>query len=303
MELYRSSHALLHTSWTEGLPQVLIEAFAAGSRLWRPTSAGSARRSAKPRGWSPGRSRRRSIRARGDRLRPRAAGAADRRRKLIRRREDRRRRDRARGRVPAGLIVLGAGREQQDDESSNRQRIAARAPLLTPQPRRNSATRPISAPAVRATTYAFPASISRCRSPGSAAIASSSDAAAPGVARGDEPRGFADRLADPADVGRHNRDPGGERLDQDLWHPLGPRGVKQGVARAVELHQPRAVGDITRQLRPLGDAELAQALGERAAKRAVPADEQSPRPTAVRRVGGRRRRSAADSSLRRADRR
>jgi glycosyltransferase involved in cell wall biosynthesis len=30
VELYRSSHALLHTSWTEGLPQVLIEAFAAG---------------------------------------------------------------------------------------------------------------------------------------------------------------------------------------------------------------------------------------------------------------------------------
>jgi glycosyltransferase involved in cell wall biosynthesis len=29
-ELYRSSHALLHTSWTEGLPQVLVEAFAAG---------------------------------------------------------------------------------------------------------------------------------------------------------------------------------------------------------------------------------------------------------------------------------
>jgi glycosyltransferase involved in cell wall biosynthesis len=29
-ELYRGSHALLHTSWTEGLPQVLIEGFAAG---------------------------------------------------------------------------------------------------------------------------------------------------------------------------------------------------------------------------------------------------------------------------------
>jgi glycosyltransferase involved in cell wall biosynthesis len=29
-EIYRSSHFLLHTSWTEGLPQVLIEAFAAG---------------------------------------------------------------------------------------------------------------------------------------------------------------------------------------------------------------------------------------------------------------------------------
>ena len=28
-ELYRSSHALLHVSWTEGLPQVLFEAFAA----------------------------------------------------------------------------------------------------------------------------------------------------------------------------------------------------------------------------------------------------------------------------------
>jgi glycosyltransferase involved in cell wall biosynthesis len=28
--LYRSSHFLLHTSWTEGLPQVLVEAFAAG---------------------------------------------------------------------------------------------------------------------------------------------------------------------------------------------------------------------------------------------------------------------------------
>jgi glycosyltransferase involved in cell wall biosynthesis len=26
---YRSSHFLLHTSWTEGLPKVLIEAFAA----------------------------------------------------------------------------------------------------------------------------------------------------------------------------------------------------------------------------------------------------------------------------------
>jgi glycosyltransferase involved in cell wall biosynthesis len=30
VDLYRSSHALLHTSWTEGLPQVLVEAFAAG---------------------------------------------------------------------------------------------------------------------------------------------------------------------------------------------------------------------------------------------------------------------------------
>lgn len=29
-ERYRSSHALLHVSWTEGFPQVLIEAFAAG---------------------------------------------------------------------------------------------------------------------------------------------------------------------------------------------------------------------------------------------------------------------------------
>lgn len=29
-ELYRRSHALLHVSWTEGLPQVLFEAFAAG---------------------------------------------------------------------------------------------------------------------------------------------------------------------------------------------------------------------------------------------------------------------------------
>ena len=28
MELYRSSHAFLHVSWTEGFPQVLIEAFA-----------------------------------------------------------------------------------------------------------------------------------------------------------------------------------------------------------------------------------------------------------------------------------
>jgi glycosyltransferase involved in cell wall biosynthesis len=30
VELYRQSHALLHTSWTEGLPQVLVEGFAAG---------------------------------------------------------------------------------------------------------------------------------------------------------------------------------------------------------------------------------------------------------------------------------
>jgi glycosyltransferase involved in cell wall biosynthesis len=30
LELYRQSHALLHVSWTEGLPQVLVEAFAAG---------------------------------------------------------------------------------------------------------------------------------------------------------------------------------------------------------------------------------------------------------------------------------
>jgi glycosyltransferase involved in cell wall biosynthesis len=30
LELYRDSHALLHVSWTEGLPQVLVEAFAAG---------------------------------------------------------------------------------------------------------------------------------------------------------------------------------------------------------------------------------------------------------------------------------
>lgn len=30
-ELYRTSHAFLHVSWTEGLPQVLFEAFAAGT--------------------------------------------------------------------------------------------------------------------------------------------------------------------------------------------------------------------------------------------------------------------------------
>src|SRR6185436_14790345 len=30
LELYRRSHAFLHVSWTEGLPQVLFEAFAAG---------------------------------------------------------------------------------------------------------------------------------------------------------------------------------------------------------------------------------------------------------------------------------
>ena len=30
LDLYRDSHALLHVSWTEGLPQVLVEAFAAG---------------------------------------------------------------------------------------------------------------------------------------------------------------------------------------------------------------------------------------------------------------------------------
>ena len=30
MEIYRTSHALLHVSWTEGFPQVLLEAFAAG---------------------------------------------------------------------------------------------------------------------------------------------------------------------------------------------------------------------------------------------------------------------------------
>ena len=30
LELYRSSHAFLHVSWTEGLPQTLFEAFAAG---------------------------------------------------------------------------------------------------------------------------------------------------------------------------------------------------------------------------------------------------------------------------------
>jgi glycosyltransferase involved in cell wall biosynthesis len=30
LELYRRSHVFLHVSWTEGLPQVLYEAFAAG---------------------------------------------------------------------------------------------------------------------------------------------------------------------------------------------------------------------------------------------------------------------------------
>ena len=30
LDLYRSSHAFLHVSWTEGLPQTLFEAFAAG---------------------------------------------------------------------------------------------------------------------------------------------------------------------------------------------------------------------------------------------------------------------------------
>ena len=31
MDLYRSADALLHVSWTEGVPQVLLEAFAAGT--------------------------------------------------------------------------------------------------------------------------------------------------------------------------------------------------------------------------------------------------------------------------------
>ena len=30
-DMYRGAHAFLHVSWTEGLPQVLIEAFAAGT--------------------------------------------------------------------------------------------------------------------------------------------------------------------------------------------------------------------------------------------------------------------------------
>jgi glycosyltransferase involved in cell wall biosynthesis len=30
LSLYRESHAMLHVSWTEGLPQVIVEAFAAG---------------------------------------------------------------------------------------------------------------------------------------------------------------------------------------------------------------------------------------------------------------------------------
>jgi glycosyltransferase involved in cell wall biosynthesis len=33
LDLYRSSHAFLHVSWTEGMPQVLLEAFAAGLPL------------------------------------------------------------------------------------------------------------------------------------------------------------------------------------------------------------------------------------------------------------------------------
>ncbi len=31
---YLSSHAFLHVSWAESLPQVLLEAFAAGSTTW-----------------------------------------------------------------------------------------------------------------------------------------------------------------------------------------------------------------------------------------------------------------------------
>ena len=30
LDLYRTSHAFLHVSWTEGFPQVLVEAFASG---------------------------------------------------------------------------------------------------------------------------------------------------------------------------------------------------------------------------------------------------------------------------------
>ena len=30
LDIYRSSHAFLHVSWTEGLPQIMFEAFAAG---------------------------------------------------------------------------------------------------------------------------------------------------------------------------------------------------------------------------------------------------------------------------------
>ena len=30
LDLYRGADALLHVSWTEGVPQVLLEAFAAG---------------------------------------------------------------------------------------------------------------------------------------------------------------------------------------------------------------------------------------------------------------------------------
>ena len=79
--VYRSSHVLLHVSWTEGLPQILLEGFAAATPVVA-TDVGGVRDAVGdaalliPAGRRGGRRGRRAQRGR----RPRAARAAARRR-------------------------------------------------------------------------------------------------------------------------------------------------------------------------------------------------------------------------------
>ncbi len=105
----------------------------------------------------------------------------------------------------------------------------ARAPLLTRQaPQELGHPAHLGArPSWRDVLRVRPRSAA-CRSPGSEAIASSSRGGA-GIARGDEPRGLADRLADPAR--RRSRPPAPRRRTPRSGPVAGPRSTRCEAAR------------------------------------------------------------------------
>ena len=138
---------------------------------------------------------------------------------------------------PALLAIAG---RRAEPEPSGLDRPEPGSGPLRPAvpPRRNSATRPTSAFAMRGVTYRWPASIRRLRQIRIGDDRLELAGRRRRVARWHQARGFAHRVPDPADVGRHHRHPGRERLDEHLGQALRPRGVEERMAALVQLHEP-----------------------------------------------------------------